>query len=124
MRMKKISLYWSALLGLISIAWQVGTYYVRFGKWNEFASPLDYVMFFLAGTLGGLIAIYFLNRQTTKVRWWVVLIAFLLASPIAFFMMIGGGMLGPLGVLIFPQLPWALFTWIGTLIAKLFSRGS
>lgn len=48
--------------------------------------------------------------------------AFLLISPVALFMMIGGGLLGPLGVLIFPQIPWALFTWIGSLVARFVSR--
>jgi len=36
--------------------------------------------------------------------------------------MIAGGLLGPIGVLLFPQIPWALFTWIGSLVAKFISR--
>ncbi|MFV1949349.1 MAG: hypothetical protein ACC633_05370 [Anaerolineales bacterium] len=83
---------------------------------------LDYVLFFLAGTLGGLILIYFLNRQNSKTAWSVTLLAFLLASPIAMVMMVGGGLLGSIGVLIFPQIPWALFAWIGGLVGNFFAK--
>jgi DMSO reductase anchor subunit len=120
--MKKLSVYWALLVGLLSVVVQVLTYYIRFGKWNEFSTAVDYIMFFLAGTLGGSILIYFLNRQTSKTAWWVVMLVFLLATPVAMFMMLGGGLLGPLGVLIFPQIPWALITWIGALIAKIITR--
>jgi hypothetical protein len=120
--MKKLSVFWAALVGLFSVVWQVGSFYLRFGRLNELASPLDYIIFFLSGTLGGLILIYFLNRQPTSKGWWVVLAAFVLVSPAALFMMIGGALLGPLGVLIFPQIPWALFTWIGSLVARLVKR--
>ena len=97
-------------------------YYYRFGVLNPDATALEYLLFFLAGALGGLILIYFLNSQASLARRWVVLIAFLLASPIALFTMIAGGLLGPPGVLLFPQIPWGLFTWIGSLVAKFVSR--
>ena len=121
--MKKVSIYWALTMGLLSVVAQVLTYTIRFGKWNEFSTAVDYLMFFLSGTLGGLILIYFLNRQASKTAWWVVLIVFLVASPAAMLMMLCGGLLGPPGVLIFPQVPWALFTWIGALIAKFVTRG-
>ena len=120
--MKKLSLYWALLLGLLSIIVQAVTFYLRFDMWNDSSSALDYLLFFVAGTLGGLILIYFLNRQTSTTAWWVELIVFLLATPVAMMFMIGGGLLGPLGVLLFPQIPWALFAWIGGLIAKFVTR--
>ena len=120
--MKKLSLYWALLLGLLSIIVQAVTFYLRFEMWNGSSSALDYLLFFVAGSLGGLILIYFLNRQASKTAWWVELIVFLLATPVAMMFMIGGGLLGPLGVLIFPQVPWALFAWIGGLIAKFVTR--
>lgn len=43
----------------------------------------------------------------------IVLIAFLLASPFALILMLAGGLFGALGVLIAPQIAWALFTWLG-----------
>lgn len=122
MILKKVSLYWVLLVGLLSVAAQGFTYYLRFGHWNTDATSTEYLLFFLAGALGGVILIYFLNSQASLARRWVVLIAFVLASPIALQAMIAGGLLGPPGVLLFPQIPWALFTWIGSLVAKFFSR--
>ena len=117
--MKKISLYWSLLVGLFVVVYQVVMFYVRFNRMNADATILDYILFFAAGTVGGLLLIYFLNRQTSNAKRWVVLIAFLLATPVAMIFILGGGMLGWIGVILFPQIPWALITWIGSLIGKL-----
>jgi len=106
------------LVGLLSAAAQIITFYARFGRWNTDSTFIDYLLFFLAGTLGGLILIYFLNRQTSIAKRWTVLIAFLLVSPAAMLFMLAGGLLGWISVLIFPQIPWALFTWIGSLVGR------
>lgn len=121
--MKKVSFYWALPMGLLTVAAQVLNFYVRFGRWNTDAFFLDYLLMFLAGALGGLILIFFLNRQASSEKRWIVLIAFLLGSPVALFMMILGGLLGLPGILILPQIPWALFAWIGSLVAKSVSRG-
>jgi hypothetical protein len=119
---RSISVYWALLAGLFSAVAQVITYYARFGRWNAEASFTEYLLFFIAGSLGGLVLIFFLNRQTSTRGRWILIAAFLLASPIALLLMLGGGLLGPLGILIFPQVPWALFTWIGSLLGRLVSR--
>jgi hypothetical protein len=92
---------------------------MRFGRMNTDSTFVDYILFFIAGTLGGLILIYFLNKQTSNAKRWVVLIVFLLATPVAMIFILGGGLLGGVGVILFPQIPWALFTWIGSLVGKL-----
>ena len=120
--LQKVSLYWALLVGLLSPVAQALEYYFRFDRWNTDATITEYLLFFLAGALGGVILIFFMNRQASTRRRWVVLIAFLLASWIALIMMIAGGLLGPIGVLLFPQIPWALFTWIGSLVAKFIAR--
>ena len=119
----RLSFAWAILVGLLSIVAQVVTFYVRFGFFNTQASFANYVSFFLAGTLGGLILMWFLNRETSPRGRRMALIAFLLASPLALIMMLVGGLFGPVGVLIAPQIPWALFTWIGTLVSKRLSSG-
>jgi hypothetical protein len=106
------------LVGILSVVGQIVVFFVRFGKWNVYSTVLDYILFFVAGTLGGLILNYFLNRQISKTSWTTTLLAFLLASPLALFMMISGGLLGSIGVLVFPQIPWALFTWLGGLVGN------
>jgi hypothetical protein len=118
----RLSFAWAILVGLLSIVAQVFTFYIRFGFFNTQASFANYVSFFLAGTLGGSILMWFLNREISPQGRRIVLIAFLLASPLALIMMLAGGLFGPIGVLIVPQIPWALFTWLGALVSKRFSR--
>jgi hypothetical protein len=122
--MKSLSYSWVLLGGLLAILAQVVTFYVRFGVLNPQGSFANYVAFFLSGALGGWILIYFLNRQGSSRARWIVLIAFLVVTPVALNMMLLGGLLGPLGVLIAPQLPWALVTWFGSLGARFITRGS
>ena len=117
--MKKLSFFWSFLMGLLTVVYQIITFSVRFHRWNADARFVDYLLFFIAGTLGGLILIYFLNKQTTKTQWWGVMIAFLLATPLAMLFMLGGGLLGWIGILLFPQIPWAFTTWIGSLVSRM-----
>jgi len=116
--MKKSQILGALVVGLLSVIAQIAVFFVRFGKWNASSTVLDYILFFAAGTLGGLILIYFLNRQNSKTAWSLTLLAFLLASPIALIMMISGGLLGSIGVLVFPQIPWALFSWLGGLVGN------
>lgn len=116
--LKKVSLYWSLLAGLLTVAVQVVTFYVRFGRPNTDATFVDYLSFFIAGTLGGLILVYFMNKQDTIGKRWGVLIAFLLVTPVAMLFMLGGGLLGWFGVILFPQIPWALMTWIASLLGR------
>jgi hypothetical protein len=118
-----LSVSWAVLVGLLTIVAQVVTFYVRFGFFNTQASFANYVFFFLAGAVGGLILIYFLNRQRSPQMRWSVLIAFLLGSPLALILMLRGGLFGPLGVLVAPQIPWALFTWLGSLLGRRLSAG-
>jgi len=117
--LKKSSVYWSFLVGLLTVVYQIATFYIRFGRWNTDSSITDYILFFLAGSIGGWILITFLNRQTSVAKRWVVFIAFLLATPVAMLFILIGGTLGPIGTLIFPQIPWALGTWIGSLVGRL-----
>lgn len=120
--LKPVSFYWIPLVGLLSVAAHIIIYYARFHRWNTVSKFTDYLLFFVAGALGGWILTYVLNRQISGAQRLVVLIAFLLASPIALMVMLAGGLLGPLGVLIFPQIPWALFAWIGSSVGMLIFR--
>lgn len=121
--MKIISVYWALVVGLLAVIAQVITYFVRFGHWNTVSPLVDYLFFFLAGTLGGWILIYFLNRQSSNARRWIVFAAFLLASPIALTVMVTGGLLGGFGVFLFPQVPWTLGSLLGSWAARFVSRG-
>ena len=117
-----ISVYWSLLVGFLAIVAQVLTYYFRFGRWNTVSPFEDYLFFFLAGTLGGWTLIYFMNRQASAAARWIVLVAFLLASPLALTVMVAGGVLGGFGVFLFPQVPWTLSGLLGSWMGNFVSR--
>ncbi len=120
--MKPVSVFWALLVGLLSIVVQVAAFYVRFGHWNTQSPLADYLFFFLTGTMGGWILIFFLNRQTLIRARWVVLTSFLLASPIALTLMVMGGVFGWPGVFFLPQIPWGLLTWFGSLSGRYFLK--
>lgn len=121
--MRSIPLWWALPVGLVSVVWQATAYFIRFGQFNPYATFRDYVWFFIGGTLGGLILVMFMNRQPAEKGRWAVLIAFVLATPVAMIFMVGGGLFGLVSVLIFPQIPWLIFTWIGFLVGGYISRG-
>lgn len=120
--MKTLSVGWSLLSGLAAVVWQVVSYYLRFGRLNPHAAWTDYLTFFVAGALGGLLLVFFFNRQPVQKGRWSVLVAFVLAFPVAMIFMLGGGLLGWVGMLLFPLLPWLLFMWIGSLVGKFVLR--
>ena len=121
--MKKGSWTLAFGVGLFCVAAQILLFYARFGRWNTDSSYRDYMLFFLAGALGGWMLTFFLNSQPASANRRAMWIAFLLASPLALSMMLVGGIIGPLGVLILPQIPWATFMWVGSWLGKLAARG-
>jgi hypothetical protein len=115
---KKNQILGALSVGLFSVVAQTAVFFVRFGKWNASSTVLDYLLFFAAGTVGGLILIYILNRQNSKTARSITLLGFLLATPAALMLMTVGGLLGPAGVLIFPQIPWALVAWLAGVLGN------
>jgi hypothetical protein len=124
MEEKKISYGWAALSGLFVPVLQIAIFFVRFGKLNQDASLLDYVIFFLAGTAAGLILIAFLRRSKTMAAKWIVFVTFLLATPMALAGMLLGGLLGPVGVVLFSFLFWLIITGLGFLAGLFLSRNA
>jgi hypothetical protein len=119
---RELSYWWAALIGLVFPLLQDLLYYLRFRILNPYAGPLDYALFFLAGALGGLILIALLRRSRTTAAKWIVLLAFLLATPLAIAGMLGGGLFGLFGILLLPAAIWAIFTGLGYGIGRLLSR--
>ena len=121
--MKKVSYWWAILVGVFAMIAQVAGFYTRFGRLAPVeSSPLDFLWFFLGGLAGGAVLIYFLNRNTSKTARWVVLIAFLLGAYPAMLAMLGGGLIGVIGIVLFPAIVWGIFTGIGHLIGRIFIK--
>jgi len=119
---REFSYWWAVLIGLFFPILQDLIYYLRFGILNPYAGLQDYVLFFLAGALGGLILIALLRRSRTNAAKWSVLLAFLLATPLATLGMLGGGLFGFFGIVLLPAAIWAIITGIGYGIGRLVSR--
>ena len=123
MQSKKVSYWWAALVGLFAIAYQVADFYVRFGKLApDESSPFDFLWFFLGGLAGGAILVNFLNRASAKPARWIILVAFILGLYPAMLAMLGGGLIGKIGVFLLPAIVWGIFTGIGYLISRFFSK--
>jgi DMSO reductase anchor subunit len=119
---RELSYWWAAAIGLLFPILQALIYYIRFGILNPYAPLIDYILFFLAGTLGGLILIALLRRSETKSAKWSVSLAYLLGTPVAFLGSLGGGLFGPVGVILLPTIIWAVFSLIGYWLGSLFSK--
>jgi len=121
--MKKVSYGWAILVGIFAMIAQVAGFYTRFGRLAPVeSSPLDFLWFFLGGLAGGAVLIYFLNRNTSKTARWVVLIAFLLGAYPAMLAMLGGGLIGVIGIVLFPAIVWGIFTGIGHSLGRIFIK--
>ena len=120
---RELSYWWTIVIGLLFPILQGAIYYIRFGILNPYAPLIDYILFFLAGTLGGLVLIALLQRSHTKAAKWSVIVAYLLGTPIAFLGSLGGGLFGPVGVILLPVIIWAIFTAIGFGVGRLFFKG-
>jgi hypothetical protein len=120
--LEPIPVYWAFVVGILAVAAQIITYVLRFGSWNAESPFSDYLLFFMSGALGGFVLFFFLNNQETRKGRWIVLAAFLLISPVALLVMLGGGLFGPLGILMWPQIPWALFAWLGSQLSRFVTR--
>ena len=116
--MKTFSVFWSFVVGVTFVTFQLIIFYVRFGRLPQSSPWTDYLLFFIAGTLGGLILIYFLNQARQARARRSILLAFLLALPFALLLSVLGGLLGWWGVIVYPLFFWALFTWIGSLVGR------
>ena len=60
--LKPVPAYWILLVGLLAVAVQLIPFYARFGHWNTDVTYTDYLLFFLVGSIGGGILVYFLTR--------------------------------------------------------------
>ncbi len=118
--------YWffPVVCGLTMCALQILIVLYRFGGdsfLSGFSNDQMWIglgLFFVAGALIGLL-IQLLLRGTTSGFRTLLLVAAVLATPFAVYMSLGGGLLGPFGVVIAGILPYLLLVGIPRLIGKL-----
>jgi len=88
---------------------------------NLYAGWLDYARFFAAAALGGLVLIDYLRASRTPAERWIARGGYLLAMPFAIIPMLVGGLLGPLGVVLFSRVIWVVSIAIGYFIGHYLS---
>ena len=116
-----MSYWWAILIGLVFPIVQIAIYFMRFGEMILYATILDHLWFLLAGAAGALLLIALLRRSQTTVQKWIVVLAYLLGAPISTLMMVGGGLLGPIGIILFPLFRGS-FLGFGFLVGRFLSR--
>ena len=111
------------LCGVGMVILQTGLAIYRFGETTslrEWVNPLMWVglgLFFVTGGLIGLVVERLLRGTTGRFRT-LLLVATILATPVAIGSSLVGGLFGPPGVLIYGLIPYLLLVGIPRLIGK------
>lgn len=110
------------MIGLVFPILQALIYLLRFGNLNGGAPVTDYIFFFVSGALIGLALIAALRRCETARAYRAILIGFVVGIPFALFGMIVGGLIGPLGGVLFSASPGIFFVVVGYLVGRVFFK--
>lgn len=119
---KKPSFLLAFAVGILFVVLQVVIYFLRFNTINPDASIVDYLFFFIGGTLIGLGLVYFLRRSENKGTRQATIIGFIIGIPFAVFGMLLGGLAGPFGVIFLGMSPAVFTTAAGYFLGRTFSK--
>ena len=119
---KKPSFLWIVAVGVLFVVLQVLLYFFRFNSLNPDAPASDYLFFFIGGVIIGLGLIYLLRRSENKATYRGTLIGFVIGIPFALFGMLLGGLVGPLGSILFSMSPGIFMTTVGYFLGHTFSK--
>jgi hypothetical protein len=119
---KKPSFLWALAIGVLFPVIQVVTFLLRFHHWNTEAALVDYLFFYISGTLIGLGLVYFLRRSENRNVQRATLIGFVVGIPFVLFGMIIGPLAGPLGGIILGMSPGIFMTAVGYFLGLAFSK--
>jgi len=119
---KKVSFVWSLATGLMFVVLSLVAFVFGLGGLNADVSIIDYVIIFLAGTLIGVILVYFLRRSESLAIYKATLIAFVISLPFTMFGILFGGILGGIGVFLLGVSPAVFIIGVGHYLGRAFSR--
>ena len=113
----KPSYLWSLAIGLGFVLLQL---FVLLGGLNTVGDGIDYLFFFVAGVLIGLVLIYLLHRgeaqgKAARATW----IGFYVSIPFAMFGMALGALTGPIGIIFFSFSPAVFIIACGYFIGRM-----
>lgn len=96
----------SLILGFYFYLAQQLIFLVRFGKFNSIVGSLD-IFLYAVGVISSWLVIYLIRGKSRQERN-ALLIAFVIAQPIAFVGALMGGLIGGLGIVVFGLAPTLL----------------
>lgn len=114
--MKNYSSYpWAVLYGFYLYLIFQTVFLFRFGRINTDVNILD-LFIVLVGVLSVALFMYFGNKVGDKRKW--LFIPFVIAVPFSYIGMLGGGLLGPVGILLYGMIPFLITLPIGYVFLK------
>jgi len=119
---KKPSFLWAIAIGILFPVLQVVTFFLRFQNINPDAGLTDYLYFFVAGLLIGVILIYFLRRSDSSSAYRGAMIGFIIGVPLALIGMLLGGLVGAFGAILFGISPNIFTIAVGYFIGRATSK--
>jgi hypothetical protein len=118
---KKVSFIWSFGIGLMFVVLSLLVFLLGLGGVSADISIIDYVIIFLAGTLIGVVLVYFLRRSELPAVSKSTLIAFVISLPFAMFGFIFGGIVGGIGILVLGVSPAVFIIGVGYYLGRAFA---
>lgn len=107
-------------LGLLYYPLQQLIFYVRFGRFNATFHPMD-LLLEVVGVLAFLMLSYTLSttkQSSARTLLWVLFL--LVAVPLSLIGSVGGGLLGPLGIVVFGLVPVLLVLLLAKGVIRVF----
>lgn len=93
-------------------------YLVRFGAFNASFSTID-IFLYVNGVLSVTLYVYF--GQKSGGKWGLLCIPFVIALPVSLVGSLGGGLLGPVGTVIFGLVPFVIALPVGSWLINKFA---
>jgi len=106
---------WAILYGLYFYLIFHVLFLFRFGRFNTDMSVVD-LFIVLVGIMSVLLLMYFAKKVGEKKK--LLFIPFVIAIPFSYIGALGGGLLGPVGVLVFGMIPFLITLPIGYALLK------
>ncbi len=119
---KKPSFLWALAIGALFPVLQLAIFLLRFNRWNTDSPAIEYLFFYISGTVIGLGLIYFLRRSENKGVQRATIIGFVIGIPFALFGMVMGGLGGPLGAILLGMSPGVFMTALGYFLGLALSK--
>jgi hypothetical protein len=116
---KKPSFFWAPAVGLLFPILNGIISLSGFGSFSTDAAFADYLLFFLAGALIGMVFVYSLQRSEGRAAFIAIVTAFVISIPFGLFGMALGAAVGVVGVILLGVSPSVFLIGVGYFLGRL-----